>query len=47
MDGSGLLALDDWWQARVDGVLDRPLSLTKNRDSTSARDVGARPGRVT
>jgi hypothetical protein len=31
MDGSGLQALDQQWQARVDGILDRPISLTKNR----------------
>jgi hypothetical protein len=47
MDGSGLLALDHSWQARVDGILDRPISLTKNRDSTFARDAGAMLGRAT
>jgi hypothetical protein len=31
MDGSGLLALDQLTQAQVDGVLDRRLSLAKNR----------------
>jgi hypothetical protein len=46
MDGSGLLALDNTWQARVDGMLDRSISLTKNRDSTSARDAVATLGRA-
>jgi hypothetical protein len=31
MDGSDLLALDHLAQAQVDGVLDRRLSLAKNR----------------
>jgi hypothetical protein len=31
MDGSDLLALDQLTQAQVDGVLDRRLSLAKNR----------------
>jgi hypothetical protein len=38
MDGSGLLALDQQWQARVDGILDRPLSLAKNRLASPSRD---------
>jgi hypothetical protein len=47
MDGSGLLALDHRWQARIDGILDRPISLAKNRDSTSVRVTCATLGRAT
>jgi hypothetical protein len=46
MDGSGLLALDQQWQARVDGVLDRPLSLAKNCVASSVRSHGAVLGRA-
>jgi hypothetical protein len=41
MDGSGPLALDDHRQARVDGILDRPSSLTKNGVATPLRHHGA------
>ena len=43
MDGSGLLALDRNWQARVDGILGRPLSLAKNRVTPREPDVDAAP----
>lgn len=34
MDGSDLLAVDQQWQAQVDGVLDCFFSLAKNRAAT-------------
>jgi hypothetical protein len=46
MDGSGLLALDHHRQARLDGMLDRPLSLAKNRMRTSGSGDGATTGRA-
>jgi hypothetical protein len=46
MDDSGLLALDHARQARLDGILDRRLSLAKNRVAPTAAGDGPMTGRT-